>query len=103
MFPSAERTSVDKRTLEQDDMNAVCDIYEPGDLDQSCDAVPLGGLLLNCETTLDGDPIACEQPASGGCRSSTGQPANEAWMSLLFGLAGLIVVRWRPRRRVAGS
>lgn len=103
MFASAERTSVDKRTLEQDDMNAVCDIYEPGDLDQSCDAVPQGGLLLNCETTLDGDPIACEQPASGGCSSSTGQPANEAWMSLLFGLAGLIVVRWRPRRRVAGS
>jgi hypothetical protein len=102
MFSMAERASVDKRTLGQDDMDAVCAIYPPGDLVQSCDAAPTGGLLLNCETTPNGNPIACEPP-SGGCRCSSGQSANEAWLSLLFGLVGLTLMRWRPRRRGARS
>ena len=109
MFSSAERTSVQKRTLEQDDINAVCDIYPPGNLDQSCNAAPMGGLLLNCETTADGDPIACDDPASapgsggGGCACSTMQSPGNTWVTLLLALFGLIGLRRRPRRRAARS
>jgi MYXO-CTERM domain-containing protein len=108
MFSKAERTSAQKRTLAQDDIDAVCDIYPPGSLDESCIPSPTGGLLLNCETTPDGDPIACDDPApppsnASGCRCSTGHAANEAWLTLLFGLVGLTLVRWRPRRRDARS
>jgi hypothetical protein len=62
MFASGERGSVDKRTLEQDDIDAVCDIYPPGDLHQSCDATPVCGLQLDCETNMAGDPIGCDDP-----------------------------------------
>lgn len=108
MFSMAERTSVQKRTLAQDDIDAVCDIYPPGSLEESCIPSPTGGLLLNCETTPDGDPIVCDEPAappsnSSGCRCSTGSGANETWLTLLFGLVGLTLVRWRPRRRDARS
>ncbi|MBW2223549.1 MAG: matrixin family metalloprotease [Deltaproteobacteria bacterium] len=109
MFSSAERTSVGKRTLDQDDIDAVCDIYPPGNLDQSCNAAPMGGLLLNCETTADGDPIACDGPASapgnggGGCACSTIQAPGDTWVTLLLALFGLIGLRRRPGRRAARS
>jgi hypothetical protein len=63
MHAATERESVEKRTLAQDDIDAVCDIYPPGNLGQSCDAAPEGGLQLNCETNAAGDPIACDDPA----------------------------------------
>ena len=108
MFSEAERTSVGKRTLAQDDIDAVCEIYPPGDLDQSCTAAPMGGLLLNCETTEDGDPIACDGPASapgneGGCAASAMQSPGNTWVTLLLALFGLIGLRRRPRRRAARS
>ena len=108
MFNSAERTSVDKRTLATDDINAVCDIYPPGNLDQTCDATPMGGLLLNCETTGAGEPIECDDPASppsnGGCSAgSMTQPPTDTWAMLLGALIGLTVLRRRPGRRDARS
>ena len=63
MDANAERGSVEKRTLEPDDIEAVCDIYPPSDLGRSCDATPEGGLQLNCETNAAGEPIACDDPA----------------------------------------
>jgi len=102
MFASAERESVDKRTLAPDDIDAVCTIYPPGDLDQSCNAAPKGGLELNCETDADGNPIACGDPTcttgGGGC-SATKIPADAPWIVLLATLIGLAVRRRRSAAR----
>jgi MYXO-CTERM domain-containing protein len=99
MFASAERTSVAKRTLAQDDINAVCDIYPPGSLNDQCNAAPIGGLELNCETDANGDPIACDDPAgapgSGSGCSATRTPADVPWAALLAALLGLTVLRRR--------
>ena len=109
MFASAARTSIEKRTLDPDDIEAVCDIYPPdsGDLDQSCDWTPTGGLELNCETNSAGDPIACDDPAaapgsSSGC-SATRTPADAPWAALLASLLGLTWLRRRSARRDARS
>jgi MYXO-CTERM domain-containing protein len=109
MFASAARTSIGKRTLDQDDIDAVCDIYPPdsGSLDDSCNAAPMGGLELNCETDAAGDPIACDDPAaapgsSSGC-SATRTPADAPWAALLASLLGLTWLRRRSARRDARS
>ena len=107
MFASATRSSIEKRTLDQDDIDAVCDIYPPGSLDDSCNAAPLGGLALNCETDAAGDPIACDDPAaapggSSGC-SATRTPADAPWVALLASLLGLTWLRRRSARRDARS
>lgn len=99
MFASAERESVNKRTLAPDDIAAVCTIYPPGDLDQSCNAVPRGGLQLNCETDLDGKSLACSDAtscASGGGCSATRNPAQAPWGAISAALLALIVWRRRP-------
>ena len=104
MFAMAERDSVNKRTLAADDIAAVCTIYPPGDLDQSCNAAPIGGLQLNCETDADGKAIPCSDTtcgtSSGGGCSATGNPADVPWGPLLAALLGLSV--WR-RRNAARS
>lgn len=107
MFASAERSSVSKRTLAQDDISAVCEIYRPGSLDDSCDATPIRGLQLNCETTAEGNPIACDAPGSassqGGCACSTARtPAGTLWATIGV-LLGLSVTRRRSGRRAAKS
>jgi hypothetical protein len=107
MYYEAERNSVEKRTLDQDDIDAVCDIYPPGRLDQSCNAVPEGGLLLNCEITEEGNPIACDEPAAapsrgGGCSASR-TPTDAPWLVLLSGLLCVTVLRRRSARRAARS
>jgi hypothetical protein len=105
MFAVADRTSVEKRTLEQDDRDAVCAIYPPGDLTESCNAVPMGGLQLNCETTDKGNPIACNPTGSvssgGGC--SAAQSPGDTRVTLLLALLGLTVLRRRSGRRDARS
>jgi MYXO-CTERM domain-containing protein len=109
MFASAERDSVAKRTLAQDDINAVCAIYPPGNLDDTCTAVPMGGLQLNCETTASGDEILCDDPASvptssGGCSAcTTAQFPGDSGVSLLLVLVGLTVLRRRSRHLDARS
>ena len=104
MFAMADRESVNKRTLAADDIAAVCTIYPPGDLDQSCNAAPIGGLQLNCETDADGTPIPCSDTTcstnSGGGCSATSNPADAPWGSLVAALVGLSV--WR-RRNAARS
>jgi MYXO-CTERM domain-containing protein len=108
MFASAERESVEKRTLEQDDIDAVCAIYPPGNLNDTCTAVPMGGLQLNCETTQSGNPIACDEtasaPSSGGCSAcTTAQFPGDSGVTLLLALVGLTVLRRRSRRPDARS
>jgi MYXO-CTERM domain-containing protein len=108
MFASAERTSIEKRTLGGDDIDAVCDIYPPGELDQTCTATPMGGLLLDCETTSTNEPIVCDDPASppsnGGCSAcNTAQSPSDTWAVLLAALAGVTVLRRRSGRRDARS
>ncbi|MGB5266813.1 MAG: hypothetical protein WBN30_09515 [Polyangiales bacterium] len=107
MFASADRNAVEKRTLAPDDINAVCDIYPPGSLDDSCTAIPMGGLQLNCETTESGNPIACDAPgavsSSSGCSCSTTQTPADALWSTLAVLIGLTVTRRRSAGRGARS
>lgn len=95
MFASAERRSVEKRELAQDDIDAICDIYPPGALDSSCDATPMGGLVLDCETDINGKEILCVPPSNSGCACSTTNPAVSTW--LLF-LAVFATVTWARRR-----
>ena len=98
-----DRSSVSNRTLSPDDINGVCAIYPPGNLTESCNAVPMGGLQLNCETNAAGDELACDgpgSPSSGGGCSATGTPADAPWASLLSILAALVgLTAWRRRSR----
>lgn len=108
MFASTDRMSVNKRTLAEDDINAVCDIYPPGNLTSECNAVPMGGLQLNCETTADGDPIECDDPAavpsgSSGCACSTNDPRSTTWLAFLLGFVALTWAQRRSGRRGARS
>jgi MYXO-CTERM domain-containing protein len=114
MFAEAARTSVEKRDLAQDDIDAVCFIYPPGNLTESCNAVPMGGLQLNCETTDSGkttdsgNPIACDEPgappSSGGCSAGgMAQSPGDTWVTLLLALTGLTALRRRSGRRDARS
>jgi MYXO-CTERM domain-containing protein len=114
MFASAERSSVSKRTLEQDDVNAVCAIYPPGSLEPSCNAAPLCGLQLNCETDAEGMPIACGTSSGGSadCGSSGGggcsatgamHSPGDTWGALLLALLGFTALRRRSGRRAARS
>ena len=101
MHWETEQTSVSNRTLAQDDMDAVCEIYPPGSLDQFCDATPLGGLELNCETDEFGEPVACDDPGSvpgngGGC-SAGGAPEDFPWATVILVLIGLAAMR-QPTR-----
>lgn len=106
MFASAERSSVSKRRLAQDDIAAVCNIYPPDDLDASCNASPIGGLQLDCEVTASGNPIACDRPVAtprtSGC-SAGRAPAEAPWAALVAALVGLIGMRRRSDRRGARS
>lgn len=107
MFASAERNAVEKRSLEPDDINAVCDIYPPGSLDESCNDTPIGGLQLNCETDANENPIACgatgAATSSSGCSCSTTQTPAEALWATFAALIGLTVTRRRSARRGARS
>ena len=104
MFSMADRESVNKRTLAADDIAAVCTIYPPGDLDQSCNAAPIGGLQLNCETDADGKAIPCSDStcstSSGGGCSAMSNPADAPWGAVVAALVGLSA--WR-RRNAARS
>jgi MYXO-CTERM domain-containing protein len=105
MFAVAERTSVEKRTLAQDDRDAVCDIYPPGGLTESCNAIPMGGLQLNCETTDSGNPIACNPTGSvsSGSGCSAAQAPGDTRVTLLLALLGLTVLWRRSGQRDARS
>ena len=99
MVASASRESVDKRSLAPDDIAAVCTIYPPGDLDQNCDATPLGGLELDCEQKACTTGSCSSTSSSAGC-SAGGTPSEAPWTLVLATLLGLSVLR---RRRPSGA
>lgn len=105
MFGTAERSEVRKRTLAQDDIDAVCTIYPPGTVDASCNPTPIGGLELNCETDASGNPVPCSEGAcasngGGGCSVSR-DFAETPWETLIGALVALSVLRRRRRARVS--
>ena len=107
MFASAERSSVAKRDLAPDDVEAICEIYPPGNLDLSCNETPINGLQLNCETDSQGNAILCDEPGatpSSGCSAcSTTGPFEAPWGLVLAVLFGLTALRRRSRRPAARS
>ncbi|MEM8607808.1 MAG: matrixin family metalloprotease [Myxococcota bacterium] len=99
MFAQAPRTEVQKRTLGQDDIEAVCTIYPPGNLNASCDATPFNGLDLNCEDALPPVP-----QSSGGCSASSFDAAGAAPIGgALLLLLAATAMRRRSRRLDARS
>ena len=104
MAPSSARTEVSKRTLEQDDIRAVCAIYPPGSLDDSCNPDVVGGLDLNCEN--DGPPNCTDPtpiPSSGGCSAARVSSGESPWGALLLALLAVTVLRRRSLQRDAQS
>lgn len=96
MFAVAPREEVQKRTLAQDDINAICTIYPPGNLNASCDSTPIGGLDLNCEDALP------EPTSNGGCSSSTIASPSARDSAVLLALMTLVLLRLRfPKRSIA--
>lgn len=85
--------SVDLRTLEADDIAAVCGVYAPGIL-RACKPTPVNGLGNDCgipalESTADED-CTCAVPGVAPARGRT------------WSLAGLVLIalaRWRRRAR----
>ena len=49
MVATYPRGSIDNRTLEQDDIDGMCTIYQPGSVPGQCDYEPATGLSLTCE------------------------------------------------------
>ena len=103
MLPSSERTEVSKRMLAQDDIDAVCEIYPPGNLDALCSPITVGGLDLHCEDdgppNCDGTPV----PSNGGCSAREVSPGESPWGALLLALLALTVLRRRSSQRDAQS
>ncbi len=87
--------AIDRRTLDQDDIDATCTIYPPGSLQSECsesDFTPRGGLDLNCEDSVDNG-------GGGGCSTAIGDGARHRWSWALLGF-GLLL--WSRRRRARG-
>lgn len=94
MVAVAPPGEVSKRTLEQDDINGLCDIYPPGNLPDACDFTPRGGLDLSGDVTDDG---SCSVAATRMVRRSergTGLP----FALFIVGL-GAVGTLWLRRRR----
>ena len=87
MLPSLDAGDTSRRSLESDDISAICAAYPPGQLDPSCDPEPRHGFSTEC--TFD---KGCSTVSPGSGRSQR-LPAG-----LLTGaMLALVIVR---RRRV---
>lgn len=82
--PPGERA---KRSLEEDDMLAICSIYAPGTLPEACDNTPRGGLALDC------------QAHNCGC-ATPGLPSSSGPLGV-GSLVGLLAMVWVRRKRSA--
>ena len=85
MSGSSVQNSIDKRSLETDDVQAMCAAMPPGDLPATCDPEPLGGFSQ-----------ACEGPPHIGCCSIAPQRVGTAnVLSVGACLVGLLRLRRR--------
>ena len=96
MYLSAARGETLKRTLAEDDIEAMCSIYPPGRLNSCTNHDPRGGLDLNSEDDPEGSSCVALGPVPSS-RSPVG------WLLLGAGLAAVIgsrrLGRSRPRQR----
>lgn len=83
MFAQAPFGEITKRTLEADDIDAICSTYPPGRFDDTCDPTPLGGLGLDC------------QPGGCGCAAPGADGNARAELSGLLIALGLFFARRR--------
>lgn len=67
------------RTLEADDVGAICAVYPP-DRVGTCDSEPVNGLGDECGEAADGSGDSCD------CRTAGGSAGSPAWLCV-FGLA----------------
>ena len=90
MYRRAPRGETSKRTLAQDDIDALCAIYPPGSdaLSSRCDHTPSGGLQLDCS-------VPPTSAGTGGCSVATGPDARAT--SFWWLLA--VCIALRPQRR----
>lgn len=90
MWAQAPFGQITKRTLEPDDIDAICTTYPAGAFDDTCDPAPMGGLGLDCRA-----PPGCGCAAPG-----TGDSARAEVSGLLLALA-LLASRRSQRGRQA--
>ncbi len=93
MFPSAERTDTSKRTLDADDIEAICTIYPPGSLPSECNNAPIGGLDADCE---NGSSTA----GKGGCSIGQHRRGEHPWWGWGLMLGAALLRRQRVRRSI---
>jgi len=89
MYYAADRGQTNKRTLEADDREGICNIYPPGSLPEGCDFSPYKSALPT---------------ASCGCRAAGAGGSLLALRTTLAGLASLLALlaaRCRARKRSA--
>jgi MYXO-CTERM domain-containing protein len=84
MFAQAPFGEIIKRTLDPDDIDAICSTYPAGAFTESCDPAPMGGLGLDCQ--------------AGGCGcAAPGAGRTRAELSVGLLLLGLFIARRRRR------
>ncbi len=114
MYYAAPVGAVNKRTLEDDDKQAICAAYPPGSLDLNvCKPAPIGGLNTACATSDGGGATRCmagatpDSPyycaprlgAGGCCHVGPRQDLTHRTLALLgFVVIGMLLTRRFLRR-----
>jgi hypothetical protein len=89
MLPVYLEGDTSLRTLGADDVAAICALYPPASVDETCNPLPRHGFSPYC----DG-----EQP-EGDCRAASAGAPTSAWGGVALGLAAAIALRARRASR----
>jgi hypothetical protein len=99
MYPSYDLGTIDIRTLQPDDVEAVCAAYPIGrDVEGACTGIPRHGFASECFAAQT--YLGCEVTASAG--APTGMPARPRPLFGASALAGLLAIAAALRARRAG-
>jgi MYXO-CTERM domain-containing protein len=99
MYATYEMGTTDQRSIEADDIDAVCAIYPPG-RKASCSPQPRGGLGIDCGGVANsGDGGDGE---GGGCQTSPGAPSHREALSWATLFAAALFAGVRSRRHEDG-
>ena len=101
MYYSADEHDLNKRTLEQDDIQGLCFIYkDPDHWDSSGDYTadsPLYGDLGINDTTASGGPFSGQPPSprgrTFGCTQNTRSPHGSSVLFIL--VFSILLIKWR--------